>query len=350
MVGFLALTGIIVNDSLILVDFIKRLRAKGMERMQAVVESGRVRIRPILLTTITTFLGISPLIFFSTGQTRFLAPMAVSLGFGLVFATALILIVVIVVNRIGRIVYLGDVADIQKGRGLNAIERRDNQRLAVITAEVDDRETTSLEVTKLIEEKFGEESSGYHLLFLGEKKEAADSMKDMKAAMIIALAIIFFILASLFKSLLDPFVVMLAIPFGMIGVIFGHMLFNYHLQFLSMVGFLALTGIIVNDSLILVDFIKRLRAKGMERMQAVVESGRVRIRPILLTTITTFLGISPLIFFSTGQTRFLAPMAVSLGFGLVFATALILIVVPCFYLIADDIRTFTHKKLRTRHE
>ncbi|MEE9493002.1 MAG: efflux RND transporter permease subunit [Gammaproteobacteria bacterium] len=250
----------------------------------------------------------------------------------------------------GRIVYLGDVADIQQGRGLNAIERRDNQRLAVITAEVDDRETTSLEVTELIEEEFGEEESGYSLLFLGEKKEAADSMKDMKSAMIIALAIIFFILASLFKSLLDPFVVMLAIPFGMIGVIFGHMLFNYHLQFLSMVGFLALTGIIVNDSLILVDFIKRLRANGMERMQAVVESGRVRIRPILLTTITTFLGISPLIFFSTGQTRFLAPMAVSLGFGLVFATALILIIVPCFYLIADDLRRFSHNTFRKRHD
>ncbi|MEE9342121.1 MAG: efflux RND transporter permease subunit [Gammaproteobacteria bacterium] len=238
----------------------------------------------------------------------------------------------------GRIVYLGDVADIQQGRGLNTIERRDNQRLATVTAEVDDRKTTALQVTELIEEKFGTENSDYNLLFLGEKKAASDSMKDMKSAMIIALAIIFFILASLFKSLLDPFVVMLAIPFGMIGVVFGHMIFDYHLQFLSMVGFLALTGIIVNDSLILVDFIKKMRAAGTERMQAVMEAGRVRIRPILLTTITTFLGVSPLIFFSTGQTKFLAPMAVSLGFGLVFATVLILIVVPCFYLIADDLR------------
>jgi len=139
---------------------------------------------------------------------------------------------------------------------------------------------------------------------------------------------------------------MLAIPFGFIGVVVGHMLFDYHLQFLSLVGFLALTGIVVNDSLILVDFAKRLRQQGWDRVDALVEAGRVRVRPILLTTVTTFLGISPLIFFATGQTAFLSPMAVSLGFGLVvFATALILIVVPCFYLIADDLRQLVSARL-----
>jgi multidrug efflux pump subunit AcrB len=241
----------------------------------------------------------------------------------------------------GRIVYLGDVADISPGRGLNTIQRRDTQRLAIVTAEVDDRETTALQVTELIERQFGgldRQEPGYRLLFLGEKKEAADSMKGMRHATLIALAIIFFILASLFKSLLDPLVVMFAIPFGFIGVVVGHMLFGYHLQFLSLIGFLALTGIVVNDSLILVDFAKRLRAQGWERVDALVEAGRVRVRPILLTTVTTFLGISPLIFFATGQTAFLSPMAVSLGFGLLFATGLILVAVPCFYLIADDLR------------
>jgi multidrug efflux pump subunit AcrB len=241
----------------------------------------------------------------------------------------------------GRIVYLGDVADISPGRGLNTIQRRDTQRLATVTAEVDDRETTPLQVTELIEREFAgldKREPGYHLLFLGEKKEAADSMKGMRHATLIALAVIFFILASLFKSLLDPLVVMFAIPFGFIGVVVGHMLFDYHLQFLSLIGFLALTGIVVNDSLILVDFAKRLREQGWERVDALVEAGRVRVRPILLTTVTTFLGISPLIFFASGQTAFLSPMAVSLGFGLLFATALILVVVPCFYLIADDLR------------
>ncbi len=245
----------------------------------------------------------------------------------------------------GRMVYLGDVATIKEGRGYSSIQRRDNQRLAIVTAEVDAQITTALAVTDLIEQKYGSSNPEFDLLFLGEKKEAEDSFKDMKSAMIISLAIIFFILASLFKSMLDPLVVMLAIPFGMIGVIFGHMLFDYHLQFLSMIGFLALTGIVVNDSLILIDFTKRMRNEGWERVDAVVEAGRVRIRPILLTSMTTFLGISPLIFFATGQTAFLSPMAVSLGFGLLFATILILVIVPCFYLIADDLRTKVRSSL-----
>lgn len=123
------------------------------------------------------------------------------------------------------------------------------------------------------------------------------------------------------------------------------MIFDYNLQFLSMIGFLALTGIVVNDSLILVDFIKKRRAQGLDCYEAVTDAGRVRIRPILLTTITTFLGISPLIFFASGQTAFLSPMAVSLGFGLIFATVLILVVVPCFYMVLDDLRRATYERI-----
>lgn len=249
----------------------------------------------------------------------------------------------------GGAVYLGEVAEIFVDRGLNALNRRDGQRLATVTAEVDSEIITPLQAAELIRKQFADleqRRPGYDLLFLGEKKEAADSIADMQRAGIIALAIIYFILVALFRSLLDPFVVMFAIPFGIIGVIIGHVLFGYHLQFLSLVGFLALSGIVVNDSLILIDFTKRMRREGWNRIDAVIEAGRVRIRPILLTSITTFLGISPLIFFATGQTAFLSPMAVSLGFGLLFATILILIVLPCFYLIADDMRHFTCRLLR----
>jgi multidrug efflux pump subunit AcrB len=238
----------------------------------------------------------------------------------------------------GRTVYLGDVAQIREARGFNSINRRNLDRLATITAEVDSKVATPNEVTQRVQEAFANLPEGMNLIFLGEKKEAQESMAGMKRAMIIALAVIFFILATLFKSLLDPLVVMFAIPFGAIGVIIGHLIFGYHLQFLSLIGFLALTGIVVNDSLILIDFAKRLRREGWARKDAMVEAGRVRIRPILLTTATTFLGISPLIFFATGQTAFLSPMAVSLGFGLLFATLLILLALPCFYLIADDLR------------
>ena len=249
----------------------------------------------------------------------------------------------------GRTVYLGDVASIRQGRALNSINRRDGIRLATITAEADSSIIVPLGVIAQVQKKFAnfsKEVPGYRMLFLGEKKRANENFKDMGQALIIALAIIFFMLAALFKSLLDPLVVMFAIPFGMIGVVVGHLLFGYHLQFLSLIGFLALSGIVVNDSLILVDFAKRLRREGMNRYDAMVEAGRVRIRPILLTSITTFLGISPLIFFATGQTAFLSPMAVSLGFGLLFATLLILVALPCFYLIADDMRVALCSRLR----
>jgi multidrug efflux pump subunit AcrB len=238
----------------------------------------------------------------------------------------------------GRTVYLGDVAEIDQARGFNSVTRRNLDRLATITAETDAKVIIPNEVIERVKKEFTELPAGQKLIFLGEKKKAQESMEGMKRALIIALAIIFFILAALFKSLLDPLVVMFAIPFGAIGVIIGHALFGFHLQFLSLIGFLALTGIVVNDSLILIDFAKRLRSQGWERKDALVEAGRVRIRPILLTSATTFLGISPLIFFATGQTAFLSPMAVSLGFGLLFATALILLALPCFYLIADDLR------------
>jgi multidrug efflux pump subunit AcrB len=250
----------------------------------------------------------------------------------------------------GRLVYLGDVAEIIPGRGMSTISRRDTQRLGLVTAEVDDQVTTPLEVAELVRREFealADELPGYELLFLGEKKDASESFQGMRDALVIAGAIIFFILAALFRSLLDPLVVMFAIPFSVIGVVFGHALFGYNLQFLSAIGLLALTGIVVNDSLILVDFARRMRAEGMGRIDAMVEAGRVRVRPILLTSITTFLGISPLIFFATGQTAFLSPMAVSLGFGLLFATLVVLVSIPCFYLIADDLREYVRARLHS---
>lgn len=240
----------------------------------------------------------------------------------------------------GGTVYLSDVADVEIDRGLNDIRRRDGQRMAKITAEVDSEVNTPLNITDQLAREFqpAADDSSYSLLFLGEKRDAEESFAGMYQALILALVLIFFMLTGLFKSLLDPFAVMLAIPFGIIGVVVGHAIFDYNLQFLSAVGMLALAGIIVNDSLILVDFIKHKRREGLDRISAVVEAGRVRVRPILLTTITTFLGVSPLIFFATGQTAFLSPMAVSLGFGLLFATMLILLVLPGLYLIVDDVR------------
>ena len=241
----------------------------------------------------------------------------------------------------GRVVYLDTVTDLELDRGFSTLMRLDRQRVATVSAEVDINETTALEIYGLIEARFGadfEQRSDYEMVFRGEKRDAIESFEGLGQATVIAIVLILFILIVLFRSLLEPLVVLSAVPFGAVGVVAGHLLFGFNLQFVSMVGFVALSGIIVNDSLILVKFIAGERARGVERVAAVIEAGRKRTRPILLTTITTFLGISPLIFFTTGQTRFLSPMAISLGFGLIFSTVLMLLVLPCFYLVADDLR------------
>ena len=160
----------------------------------------------------------------------------------------------------GNTVYLGEVADIELNRGLGVVQRRNTKRLSLVTGEVDKEIITPLEVNQLIDQEFKnltKEYPGYFIEHLGEKKEARESFNDMWNMLIIALAIIFFILAALFKSILDPIVIMLAIPFAIVGVIIGHVIFGYNLQFLSMIGFLALTGIVVNDSLILINFAKK---------------------------------------------------------------------------------------------
>ena len=251
----------------------------------------------------------------------------------------------------GKTIYLAEVADIEVSRGMNTVRRRDGQRLAKISADVEPSIITPLEVTSLFDKKYKkifEQDKSYDYMYLGSKKRSRENFADMKKTAFISLAIIFFILAVLFKTIFDPIVVLFSIPFAIVGVILGHILFDYNLQFLSVIGLLALIGIVVNDSLILIDFLKKLRLAGKNKIDATLEACHVRARPIILTSITTFLGISPLIFFATGQTKFLSPMAVSLGFGLLFATILILIVLPCFYLIIDDLKEQIIKKIKIK--
>ena len=257
-----------------------------------------------------------------------------------------------IVLQSGQTVYLAEVADIEVSRGMNTVRRRDGQRLAKISADVDPKVITPLEVTKIFDKRYKEifqRDPSYEYMYLGSKKRSRENFADMKKTALISLAIIFFILAVLFKTILDPLVVLFSIPFAVVGVILGHIIFDYNLQFLSVIGLLALIGIVVNDSLILIDFLKKLRNAGKDKIEATIEACNVRARPIILTSVTTFLGISPLIFFATGQTKFLSPMAVSLGFGLLFATILILIVLPCFYLIMDDLKEVIIKNFKEKY-
>jgi multidrug efflux pump subunit AcrB len=143
-------------------------------------------------------------------------------------------------------------------------------------------------------------------------------------------------LAGLFKSYFQPLIVLTAVPFGLNGAIFGHLIMGYPLTLLSMIGIVALTGIVVNDALILVNFVNKDVAGGKPVFEAVIAGGRRRLRPILLTSLTTILGLAPIMAETSFQARFLIPMAVSISFGLAFGTVLTLIVVPSIYMIVED--------------
>jgi multidrug efflux pump subunit AcrB len=153
-----------------------------------------------------------------------------------------------------------------------------------------------------------------------------------------ALIVIYAMLAVPFNSYIQPLIIMLSIPFGIVGAVIGHLLMGFSLSVMSLFGVVALSGVVVNDSLVLIDFANRKQRTGLGRHQAVREAGIHRFRPILLTSLTTFGGLAPMIFETSRQARFLIPMAVSLGFGIIFATLITLLLVPTLYLIVEDIK------------
>ena len=154
---------------------------------------------------------------------------------------------------------------------------------------------------------------------------------------LLALFAIYTLLAIPFKSYVQPFIIMSAIPFGFVGAVGGHMIMDFPLSIISMFGIVALTGVVVNDSLVLIDSANRYRREGADAYTAVVMGAKRRLRPILLTSLTTFLGLAPMIAEQSVQARFLIPMAISLGFGVLFATFVILLIVPALYMIIEDI-------------
>jgi multidrug efflux pump subunit AcrB len=160
----------------------------------------------------------------------------------------------------------------------------------------------------------------------------------------VALLLIYSLLALQFRSYFQPVIIMTAIPFGMVGALLGHLLMGYSLSVISILGIVALTGIVVNDSLILVDFINRSRGRGTPIRQAIVEAGVRRFRPILLTTLTTFFGLLPMLFEQSLQARFLIPMAISLAFGVLFSTFVILVLIPVLYMILEDFKGLVSRR------
>jgi len=242
----------------------------------------------------------------------------------------------------GSEVPFSTVATVMEGRGYAAINRTDRRRVVTITADVDDTVANaneiSMDLRSSVLPRMAHDFPGLTYDFEGEQRAQKESLGSLKLNFVIAQLGIFALLAIPFRSYSQPLIVMSAIPFGLVGAVFGHIIMGLGLSMLSLFGMVALTGVVVNDSLIMIDLINRERAEGISVDQAIRHAGARRFRPILLTTLTTFLGLSPMIFETNMQAQFLIPMAVSLGFGVMFATAITLILVPTEYRILEDIK------------
>lgn len=237
---------------------------------------------------------------------------------------------------------LARAAWIDSGSGFAEINRTARKRVINVTASVDSRQANAGEILADLKSNLLAELAadypGLSFNLEGEEKERRDSLGSMKEGFLLALVGIYALLAIPFRSYSQPLLIMAAIPFGVVGAVLGHLLMGYNLSILSIFGIVALSGVVVNDALLLIDRINGGRREGAALFEAVTAAGQRRFRPILLTSLTTFFGLAPMILETSVQARFLIPMAISLGFGILFATAITLVLVPTLYLILEDLR------------
>ena len=239
----------------------------------------------------------------------------------------------------GREVPLLDVAEVRPTTAFTLLERRGGKRVITVSMDVEPERAMGQVLTAFDDEvlpRLRGDHPGLTWTFQGGQAEMRESTGSLYGNFALALAVVYALLAVAFRSYVQPLIVMVAIPFGTVGAVLGHMLLGYDLSLISLMGMVALSGVVVNDSLILVDQANRLRGM-LPALEAVQQAGVRRFRPILLTTLTTFGGLTPIILERSSQARHLIPMAISLGFGIVFATAIVLVVVPCLFLVAEDV-------------
>ena len=241
----------------------------------------------------------------------------------------------------GTEVPLLSVADITLTRGQSLIRRVDGKRVVTITAAADRSrvapETVLAELFASHIPTMADRYPGITFTIAGEAEERAAAFADIMRTSLVALMIIFALLAIPLRSYLQPLVVMASIPFGMVGAILGHYVMGYDLVFFSLLGIVALSGVVINSSLVLVDYVNRQRQAGVSVYEAVVAAGVTRFRPILLTSVTTFIGLAPLMITADQETMVFVPLAVSLGFGVIFATSVTLLLIPALYVVLQDL-------------
>ncbi|NNC65852.1 MAG: efflux RND transporter permease subunit, partial [Gammaproteobacteria bacterium] len=232
-------------------------------------------------------------------------------------------------------------AEFTLGRGYSTIQRIDRQRVVTVRADVDRDVVTPEAVIGSLQAdalpRILADYQGVSYALTGEQEERAESFRGIFALFPVALLVIYALLAIPLRSYMQPLVIMSVIPFGAVGAILGHLIMGWPLIISSILGMIALAGVVVNSSLVLVDYINRQRRRGVSVEAAVRLAGIVRFRPIMLTSSTTFVGLTPLMFMSNPATAMFVPMSISLGWGVVFATAITLFLVPSLYLIVEDL-------------
>lgn len=235
-------------------------------------------------------------------------------------------------------------AIIDEGTSYTSINRRDGRRIIAVTADVDELKGNANQIIADVVEKHMPDLQrkyiGLDYSFGGEREAQQESLGTLGVGFLVAMLVIYALLALPFRSYVQPIIVMLAIPFGAIGAIGGHYLLGYGLSIISMFGLIALAGVVVNDSLVLVVTANRFKEEGDTAFEAIQKAGIRRFRPIVLTSLTTFFGLAPMIFETSMQARFLIPMAISIGFGILFATIIILAIVPSVYMVLEDMSNY----------
>lgn len=241
----------------------------------------------------------------------------------------------------GRQVPLARVADLSLGRAATTLQRIDGRRIISVTADAAGEGRINQVMGTLEADVFPALRAGWPGLEItpgGRQQETADNVSALTKASWLTLIALYALLAIPFRSYLQPLLVLAAIPFGVIGAVAGHMIMGFGLSVVSLMGMLALSGVVINDALVLIDYANRRRREGMGAREAIVAAATRRLRPIMMTTLTTFLGLAPMIFETSRQARFIIPMAISLGFGMLFATFILLLLVPCLYLMLERAR------------
>jgi len=239
------------------------------------------------------------------------------------------------------------VAEIERGQGLASINRTDRKQVVNVTASADGVANPAEIMADLTLSFLPEQMAKYPGLgwkFEGEEERRQESLSGIIGFIPIAMLVMYALLAVPFKSYIQPLIVLMAIPFGLAGAIWGHMMLGMNLSLMSIFGMVAVAGVVVNDSLVLVDFINKFVDKAHLSVETVIEAGKRRFRPILMTSLTTFFGLFPIILEKSLSARFLVPMAVSLAFGVLFTTIVALVLVPCVYMFIEDIKKLTKRE------